>query len=147
MEGFSCSFYKVRNIIDMQGLRSVHRKKRQRSLADSRKARNEGQAKLTRILRINAPSQVPSNDICNIRTGKDSTICASSKNVKIGFVLTESMSERMKAELFVIAIRKALRQWDISTGCIFHRDRGSQHTSERVMNLLAKEGLRQRFHV
>ncbi len=67
------------------------------------------------------------------------------KDVKSGIVLAESMSEHVKAELVVKTIRKALRRWDIPTGCIFHSDRGSQYTSESVMRLLAKEGVRQSF--
>jgi len=51
----------------------------------------------------------------------------------------------MKTELVAKTIRKALRRWDIPTGCIFHSDCGSQYTSGNVMYLLAKEGLRQSF--
>jgi len=65
--------------------------------------------------------------------------------VKSGIILAESMSDDMKAELVVKTIQKALRRWNIPIGCIFHSDRGSQYTSESVMNLLAKESLRQSF--
>jgi len=69
-EGFSCSFYKVRDSMEMQGLRSIHRKKRRRSLTGSRKARGDGYANLTRSLQIDAPFQVLSSDISYIRTGE-----------------------------------------------------------------------------
>ena len=144
-EGFSCSFYKVRDSMDMQGLRSIHRKKRRRSLTDSRKARGDGYANLTRTLQIDAPFQVLSSDISYIRTDEGFDYLCQIKDVKSGIVLAESMSERMKAELVVKTIRKALRRWDIPKGCIFHSDRGSQYTSESVMKLLAKEGFRQSF--
>jgi hypothetical protein len=62
-EGFPCSFYKVREYKDIQGLRSIHRKKRQRSLADSRKTLGGGYFNLTRNLDISAPFQVLSSDI------------------------------------------------------------------------------------
>jgi putative transposase len=140
-EGFSCSFYKVREFMDLQGLSSIHRKKCRRSLTDSQKARGDGYANLTKNLQIDAPFQVFSSDISYIRFDYLCQI----KDVKSGIVLAESMSEHMKAELVVKTIRKALQRWDIPTGCIFHSDRGSQYTSESVMNLLTNEGLRQSF--
>lgn len=51
----------------------------------------------------------------------------------------------MKAELVVKTIQKALRHWNIPMGCIFHSERGSQYTSENVMNLLVTKGIRQSF--
>ena len=131
--------------MDMQGLRSIHRKKCRRSLTDSRKARGDGYANLTRNLRIDAPFQVRSSDVSYIRINEEFDYRFQIKDVKSGIVLTESMSEHMKAELVVKTIRKALPRWDIPTGCIFHGDRGSQYTSESVMSLLTNEGLRQSF--
>ncbi len=77
-----------------KGLRSIHRKKCRRSLTDSRKARGDGYANLTRTLRIDAPFQVLSRDISYIRTGEGSTYLCQIKDVKSGIVLAESMSER-----------------------------------------------------
>jgi putative transposase len=144
-EGFACSFYRVRDFMDMQGLRSIHRKRRQRSLTDSRKARGDGYANLTKDLQIDTPFQVLSSDISYIRTGEGFDYLCQVKDVKSGIILAESMSDHMKAELVVKTIQKALRRWNIPMGCIFHSDRGSQYTSESVMNLLAKESLRQSF--
>ena len=93
-EGFSCSFCKVRDSMDMQGLHSIHRKKRRRSLTDSRKARGDGYANLTRTLQIDAPFQVLSSDISYIRTGEGFDYLCQIKDVKSGIVLAESMSER-----------------------------------------------------
>lgn len=145
MEGFSCSFFNVRDFMDMQGLRPAHRKKRQRSLTDSREVLSDGDANLIRNPRIDAPFQVLSSDINYIRTGKGLDYLCKIKKVKSGVVLAESMSERMKAELVVKTIRKVLRRRSTPAGCIFHSDRGNQYTPESVISLLAKEGLRQSF--
>ncbi len=51
-----------------------------------------------------------SNDISNIRTGEGFDYLCQIKGVKSEIVLAESMSERMKAELVVKSIRKALRR-------------------------------------
>jgi putative transposase len=144
-EGFPCSYYKVRDFLDMQGLRSIHNKRRQRSLTNSRKARGDGYVNLTKDLRIDTPFQVLSSDISYIRTGEGFDYLCQIKDVKSGIVLAESMSERMKAELVVKTIQKALRRWDIPSGCIFHSDRGSQYTAESVMRLLIQNELRQSF--
>ncbi len=145
-EGFSCSFYKVRDFMDMQGLRSIHRKKRRRLLTDNRKARGDGYANLiTRDLRTDAPFQVRSSDVSYIRINEEFDYRCQIKDVKSGIALAESMSEHMKAELVVKTIRKALRRWDIPAGCIFHSDRGSRYTVESVMRLLIQNRLRQSF--
>lgn len=127
------------------GLRSVHRKRRQRSLTDSRKARGEGYINLVKDLDIQEPFQVLSSDISYIRTGEGFEYLCQIRDVKSGIILAESMSEQMKAELVAHTIRKALKRWILPEGCIFHSDRGSQYTSEMVMNLLSKNGIRQSF--
>ena len=144
-EGFSCSFYKVREYMDIQGLRCIHIRRRQRSLTDSRKARGDGYFNLTRNLDIRSPFEVLSSDISYIRTGEGFDYLCQIKDVMSGAILAESMSEHMKADLVVKTIKKVIRRYEIPKDCIFHSDRGSQYTSEEVMNLLTKEGLRQSF--
>lgn len=143
--GFASSFYKVREYMEKLGLRSIHRKRCQRSLTDSRKARGDGYPNLVRDLEIQAPFQVLSSDISYIRTGEGFDYLCQIRDVKSGVVLAESMSEQMKAELVAHTIRKALKRWTLPKDCIFHSDRGSQYTSEMVMSLLARQGIRQSF--
>lgn len=144
-EGFSCSFYKVREYMDMQGLYTIHRKRRQKSLTDSRRSRGDGYFNLTKGLDIHSPFQVLSSDISYIRTGEGVEYLCQIKDVKSGIILAQSMENHMRAELVVKTICKATKRWDIPIGSIFHSDRGSQYTSESVRNLLIKEGIRQSF--
>ena len=144
-KGFPCSFYKVREYMDIQGLHTIHRKRRQKSLTDSRRARGDGYFNLTKGLDIHSPFQVLSSDISYIRTGEGFEYLCQIKDVKSGIILAQSMEHHMRAELVIKTIRKATKRWDIPVGCIFHSDRGSQYTSEDVRNLLTKEGLRQSF--
>ena len=125
--------------MDIQGLRCIHIRRRQRSLTDSRKARSDGYFNLTRNLDIRAPFEVLSSDISYIRTGEGFDYLCQIKDVMSGVILAESMSEHMKADLVVKTIKKAIRRYDIPKGCVFHSDRGSQYTSEEVMNLLTKK--------
>ena len=56
--GHKASFYKVRDIMERQGLRCVHCKRRQRSLTNNRKSRGEGYPNLVRGMEITEPLQV-----------------------------------------------------------------------------------------
>ena len=38
----------------------------------------------------------------------------------------------MKAELVLKTIGKAIKRWRLPKGCIFHSDKGSQYTSEKL---------------
>ncbi len=143
--GHKASFYKVRDIMERQGLRCVHCKRRQRSLTNSRKSRGEGYPNLVRGMEITEPLQVLTSDISYIRTGAGFDYICQILDIKSGVVLAESMSERMKAELVTKTIRKAIKRWRLPKDCIFHSDRGSQYTSEKVKNLLASNGIRQSF--
>jgi putative transposase len=56
-----------------------------------------------------------------------------------------SMSDVMRTDFVLDAISRAISNWDVPEGCIFHSDRGSQHTSLKVQEFLARNGLRQSF--
>jgi putative transposase len=92
------------------------------------------------------PFQVLSSDISYVRTKKEGIayICQI-KDVASGVILAESVSGNMKAELVMETIVKAVRRWNIPGGSIFHSDRGSQYTSEKVKELLVRSGFRQSF--
>lgn len=79
-DGFPCSFYKVREYMDIQGLRCIHIRRRQRSLTDSRKARGDGYFNLTRNLGISG-HRLRSCQAISVTSGreKDLIICARSK--------------------------------------------------------------------
>jgi len=144
-QGKKASFRRVKKVMEDRGLKSVHLRRRQRSLTDSRKSRGEGYVNLVRGRVIERPFQVLSSDISYIRTKEGFEYLCQVKDVVSGVILAESMSERMKAELVVDTIRKAVKGWALPSGCIFHSDRGSQYTSEKVKGLLTHYGLRQSF--
>jgi transposase InsO family protein len=127
------------------GLKSVHCRRRARSLTDSAKSRGGAFANLTNGLRITSPFQVLKSDISYIRTGEGFAYLCQVKDVAGGVALGWSVSPGMKAELAAGTIQKALRRWDIPAGSLFHSDRWSQYTSEKVTKLLGIHGLRQGF--
>jgi putative transposase len=143
--GHKASFQKVSAYMEHYGLRSIHRRRRSHSLTDSSKSRGEGFPNLTKGLEIISPFQVLTSDISYIRTGEGIEYLCQVKDVKSGVVLASVMLARMKAELVVQTIGKALARWRVPAGCIFHSDRGSQYTSDSVKQLLISLGLRQSF--
>jgi putative transposase len=144
-EGGKASFRKVRDMMDRLGLHSVHERRRSRSFTNSAKSRGEGFPNLTRGMDIDAPFRVLSSDISYIRTGEGFDYLCQIKDVVSGVILGWNISERMKSDLVVDTVNKAVRNWSIPEGCIFHSDRGSQYTSAAVKELLSKKGMRQSF--
>ena len=139
------SYQRVKHFMLELGLHSIHKRRRQRSLTDSRKARGDEYRNLTRDIAITEPFQVISSDISYIRTAEGFEYLCQIKDVVSGLVLGESMSEHMRSELVMKTIQKALKRWNLPAGTIFHSDRGSQYTSEPVMRLLHGNKIQQSF--
>lgn len=143
--GYGASFRKVRECMSSQGLRSIHMRRRQRSLTDSVASRGDGYANL---VKGNGNRQAVSGDIERHQLHSDRRgiqyLCQI-RDVASGMILAAGMSDHMKAELVLDTIRKVVLSWDIPEGCIFHSDRGSQYASEKVMKYLGKRRIRQSF--
>jgi putative transposase len=143
--GGKASFRKVRDMTDSLGLHSVHGRRRARSLTDSAKSSGGGFPNLTRGMDIDAPFQALSSDISYVRTDEGFDYMCQIKDAASGVILAWDMRSRMKSALVGDTIAKAMENWDIPDGCIFHSGRGSQHTSAEVMALLKGKGFRQSF--
>jgi putative transposase len=144
-KGCKASYKRVQNITEAQGLVSIHRRRLQRSLTDSRKARDDGYINHVRDLNITEPFQVITSDISYIRTSQGFEYLCTIKDVASGITLAHTMADNMKSDLVVQTIKKAARNWDLPEGCIFHSDRGSQYTAEAVRSLLNKKSIIQSF--
>ncbi len=142
--GYKASFRKVKRIMNERGLYSVHLRY-QRSLTDSRGAKDEDCLNLLHELEILEPFQALSSDITYIPTAEGFEYCCTIRDIRSGLVLAEHMASRMTKELVMEAIRSAARSWRLPRGTIFHSDRGSQYTSAAVREQLRRLGLRQSF--
>jgi len=143
--GHKASYPKVKDLMDHMGLKSIHRRKRQRCLTDSQKSRGDGYQNLVRGLEVSEPFQVITSDISYIRTGEGFEYLCKIKDVVSGIVLDHRTAGHMRSELVLQTIRSAARRWMLPEACIFHSDRGSQYTSESVAGLLKGLGIRQSF--
>ena len=103
--GYKASYSRVGRLMKEMGLVSIHRKRKQRSLTDSRKARGEGYEDLTKNLVITLPFQVISSDISYVRTDMGFGYICQVRNVVSNLVLAECMSDHMKSELVTDTIR------------------------------------------
>jgi len=144
-DGSKASYARVKHLMEEMGMVSIHRRRRQRSLTDSRKARGDGYENLTKGLEITEPFQVISSDISYIRTEEGFGYICQVRDVVSNVVLAECMAEHMKSELVTDTIRQAVKRWHLPDGTIFHSDRGSQYTSDMVVSLLKNHGMRQSF--
>lgn len=143
--GDSASYPVVKRIMDQEGLKSCHLRRRQRSLTDSRKSRGDEYKNLTKELEIIQPFQVLSSDISYIRTGEGFDYLCQIRDVCSNTVLASCQSENMKKELVLRTLKAAQDRWHLPSDVIFHSDRGSQYTSAEVMAQVAAYGWKQSF--
>lgn len=144
-DGHPASYPVVKRIMAQEGLKSCHRRRRQRSLTDSRRARGDEYKNLTKSLEITEPFQVLSSDISYIRTGEGFDYLCQIRDVYTNTVLASCQAENMKKELVQQTLKAAQNRWYLSSGVIFHSDRGSQYTSDDVMKQVAGYGWKQSF--
>ena len=127
-------------------LDSCHNKHRKRSLTNSKKARGEGYPNILRDHYFPiAPRMGLSSDITYLKTDEGFLYHCVIKDIVTGEVLGDYISDRMTKELVIKAILAMLARHKLEKGCIFHSDRGSQYTSNAVMDLLKQYGLCQSF--
>lgn len=144
-DGQKASYPVIRRIMDQEGLKSIHIRRRQRSLTDSRKARDERYQNLTIDLDIKSPFQVLSSDISYVRTGEGFDYLCQIRDIYTGIVLASCQDNNMKKELVLQTIKVAQKRWCLPGSTIFHSDRGSQYTAQAVMEQVAKYGWEQSF--
>jgi putative transposase len=143
--GYTASYKRVSRIMYELGLVSIHRRRRQRSLTDSRDSRGRELPNLIQGLNITEPFQVITSDISYVRTAEGFEYLCAVEDVVSGIVLAQTMSDNMKADLVARTIKKAKKRWNLPAGCIHHSDRGSQYTAELVVKLLKDYNILQSF--
>ena len=143
--GGHASFRVVKGIMDDHHLKSSHCRRRQRSLTDSRKARDSNYLNLTVDVTIERPFHVLSSDITYIRTGEGFDYLCQIRDVFTGTVLGQCQQKRMTKDLVTHTMQSVKRRWPIPNGAILHSDRGSQYTSKAVQALALRLGWKQSF--
>jgi len=144
-QGYTASYKRVSRIMKKLGLSSIHNRRRQRSLTDSRNARGKEWPNLVRDLDTIRPFEVITSDISYIRTSEGFDYLCKVIDVASGVVLSYTMADHMKAELVTETIKKAQRRWGLPKGCIHHSDLGVQYTAKSTQDVLKELVLKQSF--
>ena len=145
-QGFKASYDKVKGYMEEMGLKSMHcRKKRQRSLTDSRKSRGDGFPNLVRGIANTRQYEAVCSDITYLKCGEGWLYYCVVKDIATGEILGEAYSPRITKQLVLKAFLNAHARHQLPTGTIFHSDRGSQYTSKTFMKILKIYGIEQSF--
>lgn len=143
--GYTASYQRVSNIMKNLGLSSIHNRRRQRSLTDSRKAKGKVWPNLIYGLKDFKPFQVLTSDISYIRTAEGFEYLCKVKDVATGIVLAHTTADNMKTKLVTETIKKAKKRWNLPKDCTHHSDLGSQYTASETQKLLKQLGFQQSF--
>ena len=133
-----------RHMSDM-GLSSIHNRRRQRSLTNSKKARGEGYPNILKSEFPIVPRMGLSSDITYLKSGEGFVYLCVIKDIVSGEVLGRHSADRMTKELVINAFLSMTARYSFQLDCIFHSDRGSQYTSNAFKELVAMHGMRQSF--
>jgi putative transposase len=144
-QGYTASYKRVARIMKRLGLSSVHNRRCQRSLTDSRQARGKEWPNLIQPLEDFKLFQVVTSDISYIRTSEGFEYLCKIRDVDTGTVLAHTMADSMKAELVTKTIKKAKKRWNLPEACIHHSDLGAQYTAKETQELLKQLGFQQSF--
>ena len=138
--GFHVSHKKVRRSMNEQNLFSVYLRYR-RCLTDSCKSRGEGFSNLLKNVVITEPFQALSSDITYIPNDEGFEYTCT----KTGMILAGKTVDRIKKGLILTTLSSLKKRRKLTSGIIFHSDRGSQYMSKEGMRMVLKMGMRQSF--
>ncbi|MFE7519602.1 IS3 family transposase [Streptomyces halstedii] len=97
---------------------------------------------LARDFTADAPGRKLVSDITYVHTRAGFLYLATVIDCHTKAVVGWAMADRMKTSLISDALDMAARNIDLTEGCIFHSDRGSQYTSRELQRKLRSLGLR-----
>jgi putative transposase len=131
-KGINCSCKRIGNIMSESGLYSRLRKKYKHTTAPNLLKRN---------FYVEVPNKVWVGDITYIPTGEGYLYLASVIDLFDNKIVGWSIDTRMKTELTITALDKALKKIKIPDGLVFHSDRGSQYAAYRYQNKLRRNNI------
>ena len=126
-------------------LSSIHIRRRQPSLTDSRNSKGKEWPNLIRTMKSFEPFQVLTSDISYIGTAEGFEYLCKIRDIASGIVLAYTMADNMRTKLVTKTIIKAKKRWDLPEGCIHHSDLEAQYTAKETQELLRKLGFKQSF--
>jgi putative transposase len=138
-----CSLKRIKRLMRQAGIYAVTERKYKR------RKTSEACLKATNLLAprpdIVAANQVWYSDITFVKTAEGWLYLAAVMDAYSKRVVGYAMSDTMKTNLVIQALRMATKQRQVSKGLIHHSDKGSQYTSYAYRHELAAWGMRPSF--
>jgi putative transposase len=141
-QGHTCAPERVRRIMAQRGLKALQPKTYVPKTSDGRADKPSANLLLDQAL-PSRPNQVWAGDITFIPTTTGWLYLAVVIDLCSRRIVGWSLASHMRAQLVTDALEQALGSRRISSGLIFHSDRGSQYGSAAYRQVLAKAGMRQ----
>ena len=139
--GVICAPARIRRIMAQRGMHAIQPKTFVPKTSDGR-ADKPSPNLISGMPFPNAPNRVWAGDITFIPTGAGWLYLAVIIDLCSRRVIGWSLADHMRCDLVLDALSQALKT-RLSSGVIFHSDRGSQYGSIPFRNALAQAGLRQ----
>lgn len=136
-QGERCSDYRVKRLMHKNGIRpKTKRKFKVTTQSKHNKPIHENHLK--RQFYADQPNQRWVSDITYIPTAEGWLYLAVIMDLYSRKIIGWAMSNRMKEDLVISALRMALFQRKVPLGLLLHSDRGSQYASDTMQKMLLK---------
>lgn len=140
--GWRCGKNRVARLMRLHGIRAKT-KRRFRHTTDSSTTRCCAPNLVQRCFVAQRANQLWCSDITYLWTREGWLYLAMILDVFSRRIVGYTLGIRLSAGLVTEALSRAVQTRNVSSGTIFHSDRGSQYASREVRTLLAHHGLRQ----
>jgi transposase InsO family protein len=137
-QGVVCSRKRVERLMRVQGIRGLHRRRKQPSTTASRHTLPVAANLLKRDFTAPAPNRKWLADITYIDTDEGFLYLASIEDVFSRRIVGWSMAEHLATSLVTAALHMALYSRQPDQSLLHHSDRGSQYASFDYQHLLAQ---------
>jgi putative transposase len=139
--GLTVGHRRVGRLMRQNGI-SVVRTRKHKATTDSNHKFNIAPNLLDRNFAADGPNQKRAGDITYIRTREGWLYLAVILDLHSRRVIGWAVSNRMKRDLAIRALKMAIAFRAPPEGCIHHTDRGSQYCSHDYQNILRKNGFK-----
>jgi transposase InsO family protein len=139
-QGIRCGKKRVERLMREMGLQAKH-KRQFRVTTNSKHNYPVAQNLLDRQFQVPAPNQVWVADITYIRTFEGWLYLAAIMDLHSRKIVGWAMSDTLKTELAISALKMAIQQRRPTKGLMHHSDRGVQYASNAYQEILTANGM------
>ncbi len=138
--GTRCGRYRAKTLMTLAGV-TAKQKRKFKVTTDSKHNLPVAPNLLKRNFETQNPNEVWVGDITYVWTAEGWLYLAVVLDLFSRKVVGWAMSSRIKKDLVIESIRMATERREVSSGLIFHSDRGSQYCSHKYQKVLCSHGI------